>query len=274
MAKSDPLVSLAGVSYRYPGASENALRSVSIEFHQGEVTLLTGALGAGCSTLMLVAAGLVPRVMGGKLIGKAVVLGNDPHHEKTGASLAGRVGLLLPTPWTQVSGMAFTVQDEIAFGPSNLGWSRESISERVQDVMERLKIEHLADRDPTQLSGGELQKVMMASVTVMEPDLLLLDEPAVELDPPSARSLYDMLPELAAEKAVVIASTDVDRIHSNVDRIVVMAEGQVVADGPTDEILRKTELSNITTSVGRVFKAAGVVPFPINIDEAVQRFGH
>ena len=273
MAKGDALVTLSQVSYRYPGADEDALESIDVEFRAGEVTLLTGALDAGCSTLLLVAAGLVPRVMGGRLTGSATILGGDVKEEKLGARLAGRVGLLLPTPWTQLSGMAFNVRDEIAFGPSNLGWNKSDIDDGVNRAMEKLGVEHLADRDPTQLSGGELQKVMMASIVVMEPDVLLLDEPAVELDPPSAQTLYDMLPDLARDAVVGVASTDVDRVYRVADRIVVMDSGKIVANGPREEILRKPELASNTTTVGMAFYRAGVEPFPISVEEAVERFG-
>lgn len=274
MAKGDALVTLNQVCYRYPGADDDALKLVDLELRSGEVTLLTGDSDSGCSTLLLVAAGLVPRVMGGRLTGSAMILGGDAKSEKLGPRLAGRVGLLLPTPWTQLSGMAFNVRDEIAFGPSNLGWSRSDIEDGVDWAMDKLGVKHLADRDPTQLSGGELQKVMVASVVVMKPDVLLLDEPAVELDPPSAQSLYDMLPDLASDATVVVASTDVDRVYLRADRIVVMDSGKIAADGRRDTILREPDLASNTTSVGMAFHEAGVEAFPISVDEAVERFGH
>ncbi len=269
----DPLVSLKGVAYRYPGADEPAIDGVDLEFQGGEVTLVTGPLDAGCSTLLIVAAGLVPRVMGGSLSGQVEILGLDARDEKLGVHLAGRVGLLLPTPWTQLSGMAFTVKDEIAFGPSNLGWNRKEIGAAVDRAMEELDITKLADRDPTRLSGGELQKVMMASVVSMNPDVLLLDEPAIELDPRAAGALYELLPALANDRVLVVASTDIDRIHHVADRTVVLGGGRVLGDGPTAEILRNPDFHASTTTVGRVFHAAEVESFPVTIDKAVERFG-
>ena len=106
-------LTLSGVSFWYPAAERAALTDVSLAVAPGEVVALVGGVGAGASTLLLAAAGLAPRVVGGRLTGNV---------ERTVAS-----AIVLPTPWTQVSGMAFTVRDEVAFGPANLGWPIERI---------------------------------------------------------------------------------------------------------------------------------------------------
>src|SRR2546428_2275543 len=138
----------------------------------GGVIGLGGNVGAGASTLLLVAADLAPRVVGGRLEG--------------GVRGEGGRGIVLPTPWTQLSGMAFTVWDEVAFGPANLGWPRERIAGAVDRSLAALDIGTLAARDPATLSGGELQRVVVAGIVAMEPALLLLDEPTAELDPEGA----------------------------------------------------------------------------------------
>src|SRR5207245_6129318 len=128
---------------------------------------------------LLVAADLAPRVVGGKIEGRVNFRGR-------GKGEGGR-GIVLPTPWTQLSGMAFTVWDEVAFGPANLGWPRERIAGAVDRSLAALDIGALAAREPATLSGGELQRVVIAGIVAMEPALVLLDEPTAELDRKSTR---------------------------------------------------------------------------------------
>src|SRR2546426_5568509 len=172
-------LTLDHASFWYPATASPALRDVSLEVVQGEVVALVGALGAGASTLLLVAADLAPRVPGGRLAG--AVARRD------------RSGIVLPTPWTQASGMAFTVWDEVAFGPANLGWPTHEIARQVDRALEQLELVPLALRDPASLSGGELQRVIIASILAMDPGLVLFDEPAAELDAEAARALWRLI---------------------------------------------------------------------------------
>jgi energy-coupling factor transporter ATP-binding protein EcfA2 len=268
-------VTLTGVSFRYPGADVAALRDVTLAFRPGDVTLVTGMSGAGCSTLLLAAAGLAPHVTGGERTGGVETLGVDPATDHGREALAGRIGVLLATPWTQLSGMAYTVHDEVAFGPANLGWDREEIRAHVHESMKVAGVSHLAQRDPRTLSGGELQRVMFAGVMAMAPDLYLLDEPAVELDPAAAGDLYAMLPTLALERAVVIASTDVDRLADVVNRVVELERGTVVADGPPAEVLGSAAAVTRGTAptVAVIAHHAGVSPdYPVSVALAARRF--
>jgi energy-coupling factor transporter ATP-binding protein EcfA2 len=256
---------LAGVTYHYPATRTPALVDLTLSVERGEVVGVIGNTGAGASTLLLVAADLVPRVLGGALTGTV--------------TRAGRCALLLPTPWTQVSGMAFTVQDEVAFGPANLGWPRERIAAAVRRALERVDAVHLAMRDPATLSGGELQRVILAGILAMQPDLLLLDEPTAELDPGGALVVWRLVRELAAEgTAVVVATSDLDALPDAADRIVWLAGGRVRAVGPTravlaDEALWSTEEGGPgSTAVAGVWRRAGLpAPPPLTVPEALER---
>ena len=125
------VLSLRGVTFRYPASRAPALRNISLDVQRGEVLALIGRVGAGASTLLLVAGDLAPRVLGGELSGTV--------------ERGGRAALLLPTPWTQVSGMAFTVADEVAFGPANLGWPLPRISASVERALTGVDVAHLRD---------------------------------------------------------------------------------------------------------------------------------
>jgi len=259
-----PLV-LEGVTYRYPASEVPALTDTSLTIHAGEVVAVIGSVGAGATTLLLVAAGLAPRVLGGTLSGRV--------------RRDGRSAVLLATPWTQVSGMAFTVWEEIAFAPANLGWPRDRIGAAVERAMAQVGVVDLRDRDPATLSGGELQRVILAGILAVQPDLLLLDEPTAELDPAGARRAWALWRELASEgKSVLVATSELDALPEGVDRVVWMAGGYVRADGSARAVLGDPALESEggpgSTAIAAVWRQAGLdAPVPLTVADAVRRVG-
>jgi energy-coupling factor transporter ATP-binding protein EcfA2 len=220
-----PLVSLRGVSFTYPDAATPALDGVTLEVRSGEVVAVAGRPGAGCSTLLLVAAAFAPRLTGGALRGERRLL-------------AVRPGVVFATPWTQLTGLCYTALGEVAFGPASFGLPRQRVLGAAEAALRRLGVAHLKERDPATLSGGELQRVIVAAALSLEPDLLVLDDPAAELDPGAADALYAMLPELAAGgAAVLLASPDEERAARVANRAVLLEAGRVVRDGPPAVVL-------------------------------------
>jgi energy-coupling factor transporter ATP-binding protein EcfA2 len=217
-------LTLEGVSFWYPATARPALAGVSLGVAAGEIVAVVGSVGAGASTLLLVAADLAPRVVGGRI---------------EGTIERASTAIVLPTPWTQASGMAFTVRDEVAFGPANLGWPVERIWPAVDRAMARLGVGALAARDPATLSGGELQRVILAGALAMEPGLLLLDEPTAELDPAGALECRTLLRALAREDgtAVVVATSDLDAVPDLATRVVWLDQGRVRRIGTPAEVL-------------------------------------
>lgn len=258
-----PRLALERVTFRYPATESPALSEVSLEVAGGDVVALVGSVGAGASTLLLVAADLAPRVVGGRLEGRVTFDGEGPR------------GIVLPAPWTQLSGMAFTVWDEVAFGPANLGLARDEIVRRVDGAISRLGIEPLASRDPTTLSGGELQRVIVAGILAMRPALLLLDEPTAELDPGGARELWTLVRALASDgAAILLATSDLDALPDLADRVVWLERGRVTATGTT-ALLASDALvaASLSTTVAGVWRAAGQpAPYPLTVDQATQRW--
>jgi energy-coupling factor transport system ATP-binding protein len=254
-------LTLEGASFWYPATESPTLRDVSLEVAQGEVVALVGAVGAGASTLLLVAADLAPRVIGGRLTG--------------GVVRRDRSGIVLPTPWTQASGMARTVWDEVAFGAANLGWPAHEIRRQVDRALERLELVPLASRDPATLSGGELQRVIIAAILAMDPGLLLFDEPTAELDPAGAEMLWQLLRLLAGEgKAIVVATSALDALPGVADRVAWLEGGAVRAAG-TPELLASAAAceAGLGTSVATVWRAAGLAePYPLTVAQAVARW--
>ncbi len=247
------VVALDNVTFRYPGSQQDALSGVTMGVGPGEIVVAAGEAGAGTSTLLLVATGFAPRLVGGTLAGAR--------------RIAGRCGIVFPRPWTQLTGLCSTVGDEVAFGPASYARPRETVRAVAARAMERLGIAHLEARDPAQLSGGELQRVVLASVLAMEPDLLALDDPAAELDPAATDALYAELPSLAAGgMAVLIATSDLERATGVATRVIGLEGGRVVSDDPADQFQ--------ATAIAAIAREAGCPPpYPRDLPSLLRRAG-
>jgi energy-coupling factor transporter ATP-binding protein EcfA2 len=275
---------LDGLRFRHPGAEREALTGVSLEFRGGEVAWLLGAPGAGGTTLLRVAAGLAPAHTGGTLEG-GVTLDGEPVHDGRRACAGGRIALIGEEPELQRSGLADTVLGEVAFGPANHGWARERILGSARTALARVGATHLADRDPRHLSGGELQRVLLAATLALEPAAWLLDEPGATLDPAGREVVRRLLREEARRGAVVVtASEDAELLHDVADRVVVLRAGAVAADGVPAEILAGEvpwEAGAGSTAAAEVARLAARlsddqrlgVPRPLTVAEAAARWG-
>jgi energy-coupling factor transporter ATP-binding protein EcfA2 len=253
------------VGYRYAGAGQAALHGVSLELERGRVTGVVGPNGAGKSTLCLVAAGLAPGTIGGRLEGRVDVDGLDTAHAAP-HELAQRCGILFQNPATQVTGTSPTVWEEVAFGPRNLGLPLAEVVERVGDALSALRIEPLADRDPERLSGGQAQLVAMAGVLALRPAYLLLDEPTSQLDPLGTRLVGDAIGELVARTGagVLLVEHRTDLLHRIADEAVVLWGGAIALAGAADDVLHDERLVEwgveppAAIRIGRAADAAGV----------------
>jgi energy-coupling factor transport system ATP-binding protein len=239
------MLALESVGYRYAGARHAALHEVSLELGDGEVVGLVGASESGKTTLCLVASGLAPRTVGGALSGRVLLDGIDAAplamHQ-----LAARVGIAFASPATQLSGVAGTVYEEVAFGPMNLGLPLPEVIERTDGAFASLRIEALADRDPARLSGGQQQLVAIAGLLALRPAHLVLDEPTAQLDPAGTAMVAEALSSLASRGAsILVAEHKTDLLARICARVVVLEAGRVVLDGPADHVLADPRLSDL-----------------------------
>jgi energy-coupling factor transporter ATP-binding protein EcfA2 len=239
------MLTLESVTYRYAGAPRPSLHEVSLELREGEVLGVVGASEAGKTTLCLVATGLAPRTIGGTLTGRVVLDGEDiaPHamHQ-----LAGRIGIAFASPATQLSGVAATVYEEVAFGPMNLGVPRPELIARTDEALSALRIESLADRDPARLSGGQQQLVAIAGLLALRPAHLVLDEPTAQLDPAGTAMVAAALAGLAANGAsILVVEQKTDLLAGICSRIMALDAGRVVLDGLAPEVLADPRLTNL-----------------------------
>jgi energy-coupling factor transporter ATP-binding protein EcfA2 len=237
-------IELSGVIYRYAGASAAALSGLDLRVEPGRVVGVVGPNESGKSTACLVAAGLAPGVIGGRLGGSVRIDGAEtatlrPHE------LAQRCGLLFQNAATQLSNTTATVFEEIAFGPCNLGLPADDVVARVWWALRAAGIEALAPRDPARLSGGQGQLVALASVLALRPSYLVLDEPTSELDPAGTILVAEALTRIARETGagILLVEHKTDVLARVADEIVVLDGGSVALSGPAAGVLADPRLA-------------------------------
>ncbi len=218
------LATVRELTFTYGGADRPALSGVSLEIEPGEMVLLTGRSGCGKTTLIRALAGLVPHFHGGTFGGSVEVCGRDTRRTRP-AELAGTVATLFQDPEDQV--VFGGVMAEVSFGIENAGAPPAEIELRARAALAAVGAEHLADRQVAELSGGELQRVCLASTLALEPALLLLDEPTSQLDSDGAVALLQLVRRLARERgtAVVISEHRVARTRPYCDRVICLDDG-------------------------------------------------
>lgn len=232
-----------------------ALDGVSLKVASGQVVLIAGPSGGGKSTLLRCCLGLVPRFYGGEFSGTVSVAG-EPIGQREPHELATTVGMVFQNPEDQV--IATTVQDDVAFGPENLGLPLDELRERTLQAMRLAGIQTLAGAATRQLSAGQLQKVALAGILALGPEILCLDEPTSQIDSASARELIELLGSLARHsgKTILVAEHRLEFATSIADRLVVVAGGRVVADSPPRAVLARPEALVWGLSRPKVFELA------------------
>lgn len=277
------MIQLTDITYTYPATQAPSLHELSLNIPEGQFCAVVGANGAGKSTLAYTIAGFIPHFFHGELQGKVIVAGKEtsstPLYE-----LVGDVGLIFQNPFNQISGTKYTVREEIAFGLENLGILRSEMLDRIDAVMELVGISSLAERSPLALSGGQMQRVAIASVLAMQPRILVLDEPTSQLDPIGSREVFSAVRALSQSSSmtVVIIEHKLEWVATFAERVIVLAGGRLVADGRADEILTSDVMLQNRIGQTRYTQAArkavrqGLRPrdraLPVTLDQAVIDF--
>jgi energy-coupling factor transporter ATP-binding protein EcfA2 len=276
------IVTLQNVTYKYPLTETPVLQNVNLQINEGEFVAVIGPNGAGKSTLCYTLAGFVPHFFKGELTGTVEVAGVETHQSSLNEWVLN-VGLAFQNPFNQISGAKYTVFEEIAFGLENIGVPREEMRPRVEKALALTGISDLADRSPYSLSGGQQQRVALTSILVMEPKVLVLDEPTSQMDPIGTREVFGVIRTMAERgMTVVLAEHKVEWIAAFADRVVALKDGQVLLDGKPGEVLTSPLLEEAGfgisryTSTARKAKEMGLWPgdlsLPVTLDEAVKGF--
>jgi ATPase components of various ABC-type transport systems, contain duplicated ATPase len=252
--QDDNALELHNVSYYYPNAPEPSMRMINLTVKKGTFIGIMGAAGAGKTTLSLCLNGLIPQLLEGKLTGQVIVAGLDV--KKTPVqSLAKILGLVLQDPESQIIGR--TVEEDTAFGPRNFLVPLEEIQRRINHTLEKVRLQGYNQRLTQELSGGEKQRLAIAGVLVMEPEILVLDEPTSELDPVGRSEIYETLDDLRRQKELTILLVDhsSEELLKKADEIVVLNQGELVWRGDPTELFRSIPL----------LRKFGIKPLPVSL---------
>jgi cobalt/nickel transport system ATP-binding protein len=223
-------VQVTGLNFSYPDKTK-ALKNINFSLEKGESLGIIGPNGAGKSTLLLHLNGLLRQDGSARIFGESIKKQNIK-------SIRRKVGMVFQDPNDQL--FMPTVFDDVAFGPLNLGMDRDQIEEKVKNTLKKLGLHGYEEKNPYHLSLGERKKVSLATVMVLEPQILVLDEPTANLDPGSKKSFINILQNITTTK--IIASHDMDSIFDLCSRILMMNEGCIVTQGKAKHILRNKEL--------------------------------
>ncbi|MFZ5878342.1 MAG: ABC transporter ATP-binding protein [Chloroflexota bacterium] len=274
------LAQLEGVTYKHYGKTVPSLVDVNLSIRRGSFTLLVGPSGSGKSTLCMLLNGIVPHILGGKLEGQVTVDGQDVSKSKV-QDLAHSVGMLFQDPEWMFA--ALQVEDEVAFGPENLRQPPDKIAEQVTQSLEYVGLNGLRKNLVWALSGGQIQKLGLASVLAMQPALIVLDEPTANLDPATTHSVHELILRLRDEgKSIILVTKDLDEFMAQADDLILLDKGRVIAQGTPREVIEQHGASMLDlgvwlpepTEIGLRLKQRGLLTgrVPITVREAAEAF--
>lgn len=270
------MIQFEDFSFRYKSSEAFALQGISMTIENGAFVGIIGNSGAGKSTLTYTLSGIIPHHFDGDFYGSVKVNGLDTVEVKP-EKLAQFVGEVFQDIDSQM--VSSIVEDEILFGMENFGVPHDEIGRRLDSVLDMLGIRDLKDRQISSLSGGQKQKVAIAAILAMDPEIIVLDEPTGELDPASSIMIFDTLRRLNREfgKTVIVVEQKIMLLCEYVDRLLVMDAGKIVFDGKSEEIVQQVPLfKNLGINVPRVVElgqqltAAGLYhgAIPLDLDQA------
>ena len=270
------MIQFEDFSFRYKSSEAFALQGISMTIENGAFVGIIGNSGAGKSTLTYTLSGIIPHHFDGDFYGSVKVNGLDTVEVKP-EKLAQFVGEVFQDIDSQM--VSSIVEDEILFGMENFGVPHDEIGRRLDSVLDMLGIRDLKARQISSLSGGQKQKVAIAAILAMDPEIIVLDEPTGELDPASSIMIFDILRRLNREfgKTVIVVEQKIMLLCEYVDRLLVMDAGKIVFDGRSEEIVQQVPLfKNLGINVPRVVElgqqltAAGLYggAIPLDLDQA------
>lgn len=263
-----PIFKVENLTYYYPGTEEPALRGINLEIMDGEFILIAGGSGSGKSTLARVLAGLIPDFYGGRIGGKVFFAGKEIKTMDR-RKLAREVGMVFQDPEKQI--VQTSVEAEIAFGLENLGLPGKEMARRVAEMCSFLNLSPFKDAFTANLSGGQKQKLALASVLAMQPRVLVLDEPTSQLDPVSAEEILNLIKRLNEEMGftVILVEQRMERCFHLADRVLLIEEGEIVCAGDAREVARQAVQRDwpFVPPVARFFAIFNTPWIPVTVKE-------
>ena len=264
-------VSVQGVTFTYHGADRPALRAVSLVQNAGEMIGVMGASGAGKSTLAKCLNRIIPEFEDGDFHGAILIAGESIEHLRV-CDLAPKVGMVFQDFESQL--FSTNVAHEVAFAMEQVGMDRAEMDRRIMPALEAVGLRGFEHRDPMSLSGGEKQRLAIASVLALRPSVIVLDEPTTDLDPEGRAEVFELIKKLRAQGLSLIVIEHESEELRAADRIVVLREGEIAADGPPSEVFARTELLTACgvrpPGLGHAFELLGIDAQPKSVEQAYE----
>ena len=272
------LVKFKNFYYRYKGNEEYALNNINLNIKDNNFILLCGETGSGKTTLIRCMNGLIPQFYAGYYKGNVELWNGKSTIDTPIADLSTEIGIVFQNPENQL--VAMNVEHEIAFGLENIGIPAKEISKRIQESVSMTEIEHILDKAPFELSGGEQQRVAIASILVLEPKILILDEPTALLDPYMAKKIINLLNEIKEEKniSILISEHRLDLILPFSQQMILMKNGNILEYGQSDHVINSSNFQILQLNKPVIYSIFSILKnenlydknIPISIPEAVR----
>lgn len=272
------LIKFENFYYRYKGNEEYALNNINLKIEDSKFILLCGETGSGKTTLIRCMNGLIPQFYTGFYKGKVELWNGRNTVETPIADLSTEIGIVFQNPENQL--IAMNVEHEIAFGLENLGVPVKEISKKIKESASLTEIEHILDKAPFELSGGEQQRVAIASILVLEPKILILDEPTALLDPYMAKKIINLLNEIKNEKniSVIISEHRLDLLLPYAQEIILMKSGSVIEHGYREKVINGENFQTLRLNKPVIYSIFSILKnenlydktIPASIPEAVR----
>ena len=273
------IIKIENLSVQYLEQEDKALDGISLEVNEGEFVEILGAHGAGKTTLCLSINGIVPNMINADMFGKIEVAGEVPPKIPV-RELASKVGSVFDNPEFQMSQL--TVFEEVALGLQNLGVEKDTIIENITRSLELVGLAGFEERSPFEISGGQQQRLAMASALSMKPQILVLDEPTSNLDPIGKEEVFTVTRKMNQEEGltVIIAEHEVEVIAEYADKVILLEEGKITQMGTPEELF--PSIVNIQSDVGvripQITDFASKIPdkfkgtIPVTVDQATESY--
>lgn len=271
------MIQVKDLTFKYREGSSPVVRNVSLQIPDGQFVGITGAAGCGKSTLTYAFNGIIPHCYPGDFYGSVTIDGKDTV-ETSLTDISQIVGSVCQDIDSQM--VSSVVEDEILYGLENFAVPKDQVQQRVDDALEAMGISDLRDRVIASLSGGQKQKVAVASIIALNPRVMVLDEPTAELDPASSHAVFELLARYARERniTVIVVEQKIALLSEFVDRLLIVQDGQIAFDGAPAQVLEHSqELLEIgvncprSTSLSVALRQQGFFDGPVcrTVDQAV-----
>lgn len=269
-------ITVENLKYKYPLTKQFALQDISFTIEPGEFIGIIGENGAGKSSLCQVLVGLIPHFYKGTYGGKVYI--DEKQVSKSDVSeLCQKVGIVFQNPFNQITGSKLTVYEEIAFGLENIGIPRQEMIERIDEALELLDIADYKNRNPFDLSGGQMQRMAIASIIAMRPEVIILDEPTSQLDPKGSEEVFKAVQSLAKKGiTIIMAEHKVEKIASYSNRVMLLHQGKLIDLDTPRQVFSRADLASygvnapVFTTICKALNLTvpGTNLYPVTLEEA------